>query len=81
MIEKVSDILELNEANGSLKDTLKPLSFTELKHIKNSSKEIVLPRVQNCVRKRKVIVHNAHVSAAKSMRRKEKCRKTRQFPV
>ena len=33
--------------HGLLKDTL---TFTGLKHIKNSSKEIVLPKVQNCVK-------------------------------
>ena len=46
--EVISDILELNETHSSLKDTLKSLTFTGLKHIKNSSKEIRLPKVQNC---------------------------------
>ena len=64
--EVVSDILELDEANSSLKDTLKPLPFIEVDHIKNSSNKICFPKVQDCPK------DQGHCECCKKFEEKEK---------
>ena len=64
--EVVSDILELDETNNSLKDTLKPLPFIEVDHIKNSSNKFVFSKYK-IARKTKVTVNTA-----KSLRRRKR---------